>query len=362
MQEGRTELPMETVVAIDARLMTQNMTGDTSYWRGLVTGLASLESDLRFLLMSNTEQPAGIPASDKFQWINVPARSSRWWSLVTFPLGARRRGARVLHTQYNVSPLAGRCAVTTIHDVSFFIGPNWFSPRDRFLLRWQVPASVKRASRVITVSETSRKEIEQFIPASKGKVRVTPNALGENIRPMPQADAEASVKNLGVETPYVLTVGTRWPRKNMPLAVRSAQAAGQRLVVTGKQGWGEELSDAVYTGYVDDHSLTALYQCADLYLAPSFHEGFGIPLLEAFACGCPVLCSPGGALPEVSGGAAEIAPDFEVQTWADRIRSLLADSSKLDAMRQRGFARVKDFSWEKTAQLTCQAYLEAART
>ncbi|MCH7946022.1 MAG: glycosyltransferase family 4 protein, partial [Armatimonadetes bacterium] len=289
----------------------------------------------------------------------------RWWSLYSFPTDARRRGARAIHTQYNLSPLAGNIGVTTIHDVSFFIGPEWFGWRDRVILRSQVPGSVARAARVITVSETSKLEIERFIPAAAGKVRVTYNALGDNISPMPAEDAERTVREeLGIDGPYLLTVGTRWPRKNMRLAIEAAGALPvsipHRLVVTGKAGWGELPPNdrTVFTGYVSDEELTALYQCADLYLAPSLHEGFGIPLLEAWACGCPVLCSSGGALPEIAGGAAEVMQSWEARDWADRIAELLSDSSKLGLLRERGLKRLGEFSWKETARKTAEVYRE----
>ena len=167
---------------------------------------------------------------------------------------------------------------------------------------------------------------------------------------MPAEDAERTVREeLGIDGPYLLTVGTRWPRKNMRLAIEAAGALPvsipHRLVVTGKAGWGELPPNdrTVFTGYVSDEELTALYQCADLYLAPSLHEGFGIPLLEAWACGCPVLCSSGGALPEIAGGAAEVMQSWEARDWADRIAELLSDSSKLGLLRERGLKRLGEF-------------------
>ncbi len=351
---------MTPTIALDARLINRAMTGDSSYWRGLVSGLAAVATDVQILLFSNTPRPEGIPETRNVTWFHLPSSHERWWSLVQFPLAARKAGARVLHTQYTLSPLAGRNSVTTVHDISFFIGPQWFKPKDRWLLQWQVPASIKRAARVLAVSETSKREIEQYVPCAGGKVRVTPNALGDNIRPIEPAEAAAIVDSLGIDRPYLLTVGTRWPRKNLALAVSAAHMASSPLVVTGKMGWGGDPIGPRYTGYVDDRQLTALYQCASLYLAPSYHEGFGIPLLEAFACGCPVVCSTGGALPEVSGGAAEVVGSFDPADWAARIEALLRDSSKLEAMRRRGYARVKDFDWRTTARLTLQAYREAA--
>ena len=282
---------------------------------------------------------------------------------------ARRAGANVIHTQYNLSPLAGKAGVTTVHDVSFFIGPQWFTAKDRFMLRRFVPRSCARAARVITVSETSKREIEQFIPRARGKVVVTPNALNPAIRPWQRDAAQAHVRDrLGIEGPFLLTVGTRWPRKNMRLAIDAARllppSLPHRLVVSGKPGWGDDgdLADPriVATGYVEDDDLSALYSCADLYLAPSRHEGFGLPLLEAFACGCPVLCSTGGAMPEVAGDAAAIEPSWEPSAWAERIGNLLADSGTLGSMRERGYARLTRFDWQSTAAKTLSVYREVA--
>ncbi len=350
----------EPLVALDARLLTERSTGDTTYWRGLVMGLSQIEPGLRFLLCSNAPRPEWIPERPFFSWAQIQGKG-RLWSLTAFPREAERQGAQVVHTQYNLSPLVGGKGVTTIHDVSFFIGPEWFSLKDRTLLRSGVPSSVRRAARVIAVSQTSKAEIERYIPAAKGKVRVTYNALGDNISPLAISDAEKVVRQrLEIAGPYLLTVGTRWPRKNMALAIEAAALAGHRVVVAGKSGWGDEKTGegVHYTGFVSDQELTALYQCASLYLAPSKHEGFGIPLLEAWACDCPVVCSSGGALPEIAGDAAVVMQSWDAKDWASAIKETLADSSKLERLRQRGHERLKKFSWKETAQRTVEVYRE----
>ena len=304
--------------------------------------------------------PEGIPRLNE-KWVSLPAKSSRWWSLVSFPICARKLGADIIHTQYSVSPLA-RKAVTTVHDVSFFVGPEWFQPKDRFLLRRTVPAAIRRAKSVITVSETSRSEIEQFIPSSKGKVVAIPNACPNWIQPIPKSRARNMVEQIGIKDPYMLTVGTRWPRKNMELTVRAAEELSRdfphKLVITGKQGWGDMTvgNRCHATGYVDHLMLSALYSAAELYLAPSRHEGFGLPILEAFRCGCPVVCSSGGAFPEVAGDSAEVMGSWEVADWTAKIESLLGDSSKLESLRNAGKLREQRFSWRETAERTIEVY------
>lgn len=352
-------------VALDARLIGARSTGDSTYWRGLVAGLAKTGHDARFLLYSNTVRPSEVPDDPRFEWINVPSRRSRWWSLFRFPLAARRAGAHVIHGQYNLSPLVGPSGITTIHDVSFLIEPSWFRPQDHLLLSRFVHPSARRAKRVITVSETSKRDIGRFYGDVADKIRVTPLACGLGITPLEREEAVRLVRDeLGIDQPFLLTVGTRWPRKNMGLAIAAAEglpdSLPHRLVITGKRGWEDDYSGRRLssTGYVTDLQLSALYSCAEMYLAPSHYEGFGLTLLEAFACGCPVLCSSGGSHPEVAGDAAHVMPSWEAPKWSEAIADLLNKPSTLGLMRERGRTRERQFSWKATAEATWSIYWE----
>ncbi len=359
-----------TTVAIDARLIGTHMTGDATHWAGILQGFCELfeleNPHLRLLFLCNAPKPSGIPWNDAFEWVEVPGAYARWWSLVQFPLAARRRGAQVAHVQYTLSPLV-RGGVTTVHDVSFFIGPDWFSLKDRTLLQLGVAASARRAKRVVTVSETSRADIEQYLPGARGKTVVVPNACPPWIHPNPKEMVDAHLEELGLSRPFCLTVGTRWPRKNMELAVRAMDLLPERfthrLAITGKAGWGDQTlgNRAQALGYVSNEQLCSLYCAADLYLAPSRHEGFGLPLLEAFRCGCPVICSSGGALPEVADNAALVMDSWEPEAWSVAIQDLLDDSSKLQGLRERGLNRVGDFSWLDSARRLRDLYLEVAK-
>lgn len=354
-------------VAIDARLVGGTSTGDSTYWTGLLHGLAAQAPDLRFLLLSNAERPPNIPEGENWQWVHTPARNGRFWSWVRFPLVARRMGARVLHAQYSLSPLAGPRGITTVHDVSFLIGPEWFRPVDRVVLTRFVKPSARRAAKVITVSETSKRDIVTHLGIDAGKVAVTPLAPPPWIVPVEHGAARGIVqRELGLDGPFVLTVGTRWPRKNMALAVQAVEGLGNdlahRLALTGKTGWGEgELGARTHpVGYVTEPQLSALYSAADAYLAPSYYEGFGLTLLEAFACGCPVLASRGGSHPEVAGDAARLVDTWEPSAWSDALRELLGDSGNLAELRRRGPLRAAQFSWDETARRTADVYREVS--
>jgi glycosyltransferase involved in cell wall biosynthesis len=360
---------MSRVAALDARLVGAGAGGDSTYWSGLLHGLARTDAGWRFLLLYNAAKPPPIPSDPRFEPVCVPARSQRWWSLVSFPLAARRAGAHVIHTQYNLSPLAAGRGVTLIHDVSFFIGPEWFSTKDRLLLRRFVPGSARRAAQVLTVSETSAAEIASHIPAARGKIAVTPLAVNPAVVPCDPERARQIVRErLGLAGPYLLSVATRCPRKNIALAVEAASLLPgdlpHRLALTGRGrpgGTAGAHPRIAELGNVPDDLLGPLYSAASLYLCPSHHEGFGLPVLEAFACECPVLCSAGGALPEVSGGAALVEPSKDPESWARRIGEILADSSKLAGMRRLGLERARAFDWLETARRTLAAYERAAR-
>lgn len=362
MKPSALGLPL---VAIDARLVSGSSTGDSTYWTGLLRALLRRAPEFKFLFLSNAKRPAEIPETPNSEWIEVGGANSRWWSLVRFPLAARRLGAHALHTQYTLSPLAGRRAVTTIHDVSFLIGPEWFRAKDRVLLTRLVGPSARRAARVITVSETSRSDIVRLLHLPPGKVVATPLAASESIERMETSAARSLVStDFGLTGPFCLTVGTRWPRKNMQLAIAAVEGLGEslphRLALTGKAGWGEgELgSRTVPLGYVGERQLSALYSCADVFLAPSHYEGFGLTLLEAFRCGCPVLASVGGSHPEVAGDAARLVPEWDAGAWSQALRDLLGDSSNLAELRRRGPPRAASFTWDETARLTANVYRE----
>lgn len=353
------------IVAIDARSVGRAHTGDATYWTGLIRGWMKFDSDLRYLLFSNAPKPEWIPESDLFRWIELHSRSDRWWSLVRFPLAARRMGARIIHVQYNLSPLVAKGGVTTIHDVSFYHEPEWFKPRDRVLLQRFVPPSARRAGRVITVSEFSKQEIAKYISGVVDKTRVVHNACPDEIRPMERSAAQSLVRErLELESPYLLTVGTRWPRKNLNLAIQAAEhlpaSLPHRLAVTGKAGWGDEASGSrvLTTGYVDSDLLSALYSGADLYLAPARYEGFGITLLEAFRAGCPVLASDIPAHREVAGDAAVYAADDDREAWTHAAAELLGDEPRRQKLIEAGRVRESHFTWEQAARATEAVYRE----
>ncbi len=358
---------MRKTVAIDASLVLSPKGGDASYWTGLVKALTEAGQEFDFLLLTNAPTLPNVPnLPPNFKWLQISGASSRWFSLVAAPLAARRNRANAYHTQYTLSPLA-KHGITTIHDVSVFIGPEWFRPRDRFLLSRSLPSSAKRAAKVITVSNASKTDIVKHLRVPPTKVAVTLLAADPAFRPIAQMDARAKTQHLDLPDPYLLSVSTQWPRKNFQLAYAAVQmlspAVPHKLVVTGRFDAGASAHQKRIhaTGFLPTDTLPSLYSMAQLYICTSHYEGFGIPILEAMASGTPVLTSAGGALREVAADAAIVMDDMSPAGWASKIEELLGDSSILAELRQRGLERAAQFTWSKTAQRTLEVYREVTQ-
>jgi glycosyltransferase involved in cell wall biosynthesis len=368
-------------IGIDARTLSGRYTGDRTYWRNLIKALSRVDPVNEYVLYLRRS----IPESDalalgaNFTTRVLTAASERIWSLLTFPQALRRDGIDLAHVQYTVPPLMPCPVVTTIHDVTFKLFPELFAAKDRLLLNFAMPGSLRRASHVLTVSENSRRDILRCYPfVAPENVTATLLAAEERFRPMAeekQDSARQLVKDrYGLSDPYLLAVGVLQPRKNLPMLARaflSARRGGNlphRLVVAGKRGWlSAETETAlaaggdaiVFTDYVPDADLPALYACADALAYPSLYEGFGLPPLEAMACGCPVIVSSTSSLPEVVGDAGLLLPPSDEPAWTNTIINILSDVGLRDDLRARGLRQAARFSWAETARKTRAVYEEA---
>jgi glycosyltransferase involved in cell wall biosynthesis len=268
----------------------------------------------------------------------------------------RSLGADLVHTQYAL-PLRSPCpAVVTVHDLSFAREPGLMGLKDRFVFRRVVPRAVRRAARVLTVSERTKRDLVELYAVRPEKVVVTPNGVDPAFHANTSATREHPSYNL-LQGPYALAVGGIQRRKNQLRALDAAASAGLPLVVAGPEK-DEALADelrargAHVLGYVETVRLAELYRGAACLVQASRFEGFGLPVLEAMASGTPVVAVREPALEEVAGDAAVFVEDSEL---ADGIRQALEDRDRLAAA---GLERARAFTWRAAADRTLAVYRE----
>jgi glycosyltransferase involved in cell wall biosynthesis len=319
-------------VAIDTSPLVQTRAGTARVVRGLLGELAHRDVEVQ-------ELSYGRPGR-----LSSLVRDT-WWYLAGLPRAAR--GADVLHCTTFRGPLRARApVVVTVHDLALLRHPEAFPPWHRFYGRTGLRPVVRAATAVIAVSEFTRGEVEALLGVPGERIRVVPNA----VEPVFVAEGRRASGE------YALAVGTLEPRKNLARAAEAARRAGVELRVAGEMGWGG-VDVPGRVGRVSDDELAALYRGALCLVYPSLYEGFGIPVLEAMACGCPVVTSRGGACEETAGGAAVLVDPYDVDSIAAGIRNALA---RRDELRERGLARAAAVSWSCSVDLVEALWRELA--
>lgn len=282
---------------------------------------------------------------------------------------------RLFHaTEHLLLPLRGMPTVLTVHDLIFRHLPEHHKRLNRWYLNWALPLYCRRATRIIAVSECTRQDLVAAYGLSSEKIDVVHEAADPRFRPQSRERIDAVRDAYGLPQRYVLFVGTIEPRKNLARLLRAfevvrAEGLTDGLVLVGNRGWlyegfFKELEQSparravMLPGYVPDEDLPAVYAGAQVLAFPSLYEGFGLPLLEAMACGTPVACSGTSSLPEVGGEAARYFDPASEASITETLRRLLGDDSSLRELEERGLARAARFSWERVAAETESLYLK----
>ncbi|MCS7284049.1 MAG: glycosyltransferase family 1 protein [Anaerolineae bacterium] len=297
------------------------------------------------------------------------------WEQFAQPLLLREVNADLVHGPVYVVPLGTSIpAVVTVHDLSFLRFPRFFRPANRLYLRLFTYLSVHRARRVLAVSAYTARETEQLLGVRREKIRVVYHGVDPVFRPLRPHEVAAFRARHGLPDRFVLYVGTLEPRKNLVRLVqavaRLSEADRPFLVLAGARGWYDEeifatverlnLKDRVlFPGYIPNEQLPLWYNAAQAFAYPSLYEGFGMPVLEALACGTPVLTSTASALPEAAGDGALLVDPTDVGAIADGLHRLLTDEALREELRERGLAHAARFSWARTAAETVALYREA---
>jgi glycosyltransferase involved in cell wall biosynthesis len=299
------------------------------------------------------------------------------WEQTLLAADIARHRLDVFHGPVNALPAAIRTpSVVTIHDLAFLRYPQTVPTPRRTWLVGAIRHSARAADRVIAVSRHTADDLVDWLGIDPGTIRVIPLAASPGIRRLTGAELRVFRLKYELERPHILAVGTLEPRKNLAMLLRAfaaiRDAVPHRLVLAGPEGWltGELHATArelglgdrlVMTGFANDEALGGWSSSADLVAFPSLYEGFGLPLLEAMACGAPVLASNASALPEVGGDAAMYVDPGDQAAWSAAMLDLLRDPAARTRLTGAGLARAAAFSWEATARATWDVYREVAR-
>jgi glycosyltransferase involved in cell wall biosynthesis len=290
------------------------------------------------------------------------------------------QGVSLFHATEHLLPKLTRTrSVFTLHDTAYLLFPQHHLPRNRIYLRQMMPRFLARADRIIAPSENTRRDALRFYRLDPEKIEVIPEGVEARFNPdVDRTRISAVRERYALPERFILCISTIEPRKNLPTLLE-AYAALRRLhpqvglVIAGGKGWlsepfferlrSLELVDRVtLTGYVPDEDLPALLNAAEAFAYPSEFEGFGLPPLEAMACGVPVLCSNTSSLPEVVGEAGVQLPPHDVRAWVEALSRVIEDQQLRAGLRARGLERARLFTWETAASKTLEVYRSVSAT
>jgi len=299
-----------------------------------------------------------------------------WNGIHVFPIENLIGEVDVFHSSDWLEPPTRKAKkVTTVHDLAVYKYPETFSPRGGHdIVRNQKRKlffTKRVCDKIIAVSETTKRDLMEILKISEGKIKVIYEAADPSFSPREKGEIGKIRDKYGIQGDYLLCVGTREPRKNldrviMAFAEISRANENLSLVIVGKYGWGEDLNSKLKNslrdkqkskikllGYVEKEALACLFSGAKAFVYPSLYEGFGLPILEAMACGCPVITSNLGSMKEISGEAALLVEPENIDSLAGAISQVLRSS---DELRLKGFKRAGEFNWERTASQTLEVY------
>ena len=376
---------LSMLVGLDAIPLATPRTGVGHYAFELARHLALVAPEFEFELVSHSPLSYEVRHESCGDWPPnlrfVQARTSRLrqrWFAIGLPLYIQESGFDLFHGINYEVPLWGKCpSVMTIHDLSLLLHPETHEKHLVRRGRFRIPLMARAARRIITPSESVRREVCDHLRINPSKVVSVAEAPRDIFRPASAEEMIETKRRLKIEDDFLLFVGTIEPRKNLVTLIRAFEEIMRstdlrpQLVIVGKEGWlTDELFSNIrergledrlrFTGYLPDRELRALYSAARAFVYPSIYEGFGLPPLEAMACGAPVITSLIPTFVETIGReAARLVHPTDVHALSLAIVELLNDENERRRLSSTGRRRAAQFSWEKTARATLEVYKEA---
>ena len=372
-------------IVIDARLILNQTTGIGNYLTNLINALLKIDLENHYTLLLNEKLDSNHPV-DLLEQKNLTKRRIKTSAVslkqhIAIPLQLWKENANIYHYPHFDLPLLQRCnSVITIHDLKYIIAPSFFpefSISKKLYMSLSIRSSVKRARKVIVVSESTKEDLMRLFGVPAPKISVVPLAVGKRFAvSLNKEEIKIKLKKKGIHGKYFLFVGERRPHKNIVRLIEAFKIFKDRnsekyqLVIVGKRYSNytvpeqkiKELdleSNVIMVGYVPDEELPLYYQGAEMLVFPSMYEGFGIPILEAMACGIPVITSNISSMPEVAGNAAVLVNPYETNEIAAAMQRICSNRDLRKDLIAKGSKNVKRFSWEKTAEKTLSVYEES---
>lgn len=360
-----------TIGVDGSRAFVDHRTGTERYSFELLRAMSRLDIEEDVTVYTRT---GAVPEPWPFLGRPLRLTPTRLWTIAALSREMLRRPPDLLFVPAHVVPPVHPPSVVTIHDLGYIAQPDCHDARQRRYLEWSTRWSCQTASGIIAVSATTAADIVEHLKIPSGRITVIHHGVSPHFRPADSNEIATCRTTFQLERPFVLAVGTIHPRKNLVRLIEMFERVAMALpelglVIVGRSGWNAEHTIARVrsssfrnrirmVGYVSDEAMPALYSASEVLVFPSLYEGFGMPALEAMACGTPVIASNRGALPEICGDAAILVDPLDIGQMAEATWTALTDSAVRESLISKGFARARAFDWETCATRTL-AFLRA---
>jgi len=366
-------------IGVEGRTLQGERYGVARYLVNLLRHLVELEDDLYVVYLSRPTEPLDFE-STRLEMKVLGGAPGLTWRHLRLPLAMRRDRVDLHFSPSYFLPLLKVCpAVVVVHDITFKVHPEWFAADRRFLFDDLFWREVKRAERIVTVSEHSRGDIVRVLGVEPSRVAVVPEAADPLFRPVrDEARLEEVRARFGLSPGFLFTAGAIHTRRNLERLIEAVSIAGRELgrelelLILGTTApftppvdiWGTArrcgMEERVKRlEYVSDEELLLLYNACGAFVYPSLYEGFGLPVIEAMACGAPVACSNVTSLPEVAGEAALYFDPLSVEDMSGAVARLVGEEGLREDLSQAGLRRAASFSWRRAAEETRRIFAEA---
>ncbi len=361
-------------IGIDVRLVYHRQAGISRYMLQLIEGLARCDSEDEFTILQSFKSKEPLLSQSNFTRRRLLTPSHHRLEQLTLPIEISAMGLDVLHSPDFIPPFRRNCSsVITIHDLVFMLFPH-FLTKDAARYYSQIDQAVRRTDAIIAVSQATKNDIMRLLGVQEQRITVIYEAASPVFRPIKTPDLVQRVRErFGIHGEFVLFVSTIEPRKNVPNLLKAFRQLldnyrlGIKLVLAGERGWMFDevfkivtdldlVEDVIFLGRVSTEELLWLYNAAQVLVAPSIYEGFGLTPLEAMACGTPVVVSNVSSLPEVVGDAGILVDPHNVDELTVGIWRSLSDSKLRNCLIAKGLKRAATFSWDKAACETLELY------